>query len=129
MGKDATMIPDVVQPLLVRIAGQLSDEIFPGGMPWGTKFDHLETLAGALGDEIARQLIQTTVSQQANTSREWTGTCPTCGREGRATHDEPRELVTTQGTVAWVESAQHCPHCRRAFFPSEPSVGTGPYRR
>ncbi len=61
MGKDAVTIPDDVRPLLERMAGQLSEQIFPEGMPWGTKFDHLETLAGALGDENARQMIQANV--------------------------------------------------------------------
>jgi hypothetical protein len=129
MGKDAKAIPDAVRPSLARIAGQLSEEMFPGGMPWGTKFDHLEALAGALGDEIARQMIQAAVCQQATASPEALGTCPTCGRQGRAAPDEPRELTTTRGTVAWIEPGHHCPQCRRAFFPSEPSVRTGSHQR
>ena len=126
MGKDAVTIPDEVRPLLERMASQLSAQIFPGGMPWGTKFDHLETLAGALGDEIARQMIQANVRQQATAPPAAVGTCPTCGRRGRAAPDEPREMGTTQGTVAWVEPGQYCPHCRRAFFPSEPGPGARP---
>ena len=129
MGKDAVTIPDEVRPLLERMADQLSEQIFPGGMPWGTKFDQLETLAGALGDEIARQMIQANIRQQATAPPEAVGTCPTCGRQGRAAPSEPRELTTTQGIVGWVEPGQHCPHCRRAFFPSEPSSGTGPHQR
>jgi hypothetical protein len=125
MGKDAVLVPDEIQPLLAGIASQLSEQVFPGGMPWGTKFDHLEALAGALGDEIARQMIQGNVDRQATTSSESVKTCPTCGWEGRAAPDEPRELMTTRGSVAWTEPAQHCPSCRRAFFPSEPSAGTG----
>ena len=128
MGKDAGTIPDEVRPLLAQIAGQLNAEIFPEGMPWGTKFDHLEALAGALGDEIARQLIQANVRRQA-TATPATETCPTCGRQGRAAPEEPRELITTQGPVAWAEPSQHCPGCRRAFFPSEPRLGTGSWRR
>lgn len=129
MGKDVVLIPDEVRPLLEQMADQLSEQIFPGGMPWGTKFDHLERLAGALGDEIARQMIQTNVRQQAATPTEAVETCPTCGQQGRAAPNEPRELDTTQGTVDWVEPGQYCPHCRRAFFPSEPSTGTGPKQR
>jgi hypothetical protein len=41
MGKDVVLIPDEVRPLLEQMADQLSEQIFPGGMPWGTKFDHL----------------------------------------------------------------------------------------
>jgi hypothetical protein len=129
MGKDAVLIPDALRPLLGQMPGQLSEQIFPGGMPWGTKFDHLETLAGALGDEIARQMIQTDIRQQATAPPEVVDTCPTCGRQGRAAPNEPRELDTTQGTVDWVEPGQYCPLCRRVFFPSEPSAGTGPNQR
>jgi hypothetical protein len=129
MGKDAVTIPDQVRPLLARMADQLSEQVFPGGLPWGTKFDHLETLAGALGEEIARQMIQANIAQQATTSPEAVETCPTCGRQGRAAPNEPRVLNTTQGPVAWVEPTQYCSHCRRAFFPSEPSSWTGPHQR
>jgi hypothetical protein len=108
--------------LLARIASQLSNEVFPEGMPWGTKFDHLETLAGALGDEIARQIIEANICHQATAPPESVEVCPSCGRQGRAATDEPRELITTRGPVAWVEQGQHCPHCRRAFFPSESSA-------
>jgi hypothetical protein len=129
MGKDAVTIPDEVRPLLERMASQLSEQVFPGGMPWGTKFDHLETLAAALGDEIARQMIEDNVRQQAAAPSEAIETCPSCGRSGRAASNEPRQLDTTQGTVDWVEPGRYCPHCRRAFFPSEPSSGTGPSQR
>ena len=129
MGKDAVTIPDEVRPLLARMASQLSDQIFPGGMPWGTKFEHLETLAGALGDELARQMIEGNTSQQATISPEPARVCPSCGRQVRAAPDDPRELSTTQGTVTWVEPGRYCPHCRRTFFPSEPSSGAGPQQR
>ena len=33
-------------------------ELYPRGLPRGTKFSELEAVAGALGDEIARQLIE-----------------------------------------------------------------------
>src|SRR5262245_23148364 len=129
MGKDAVRIPDEVHPLVERMANQLSEQVFPGGMPWGTKFDHLETLAAALGDEIARRMIQGNVRQQAATPSQAIEPCPTCGCPGHAASNEPRKLDTTQGTVDWVEPGQYCPHCRRAFFPSESSSGTGPNPR
>jgi hypothetical protein len=129
MGKDAVTIPDEIRPLLEGMASRLSEQVFPGGMPWGTKFAHLETLAAALGDEIARRMIQANVRQQAATPPEAIETCPTCGRLGRAAADEPRQVDTAQGTVDWVEPGRYCPHCRRAFFPSEPGPGTGPNQR
>ena len=125
MGKDAVAIPDEFQPLLAQMASQLTHQAFPAGMPWGTKFDYLEALAGALGDEIARQMIEASVGEQGTTVPEAMETCPTCGNQGRQAPDKPRELITTRGTVAWTEPGQRCPHCRRAFFPSEPIAGTG----
>jgi hypothetical protein len=43
---------------LGQMARDLATELYPGGLPRGTKFSELETIAGALGDEIARQLIE-----------------------------------------------------------------------
>ena len=128
MGKDAVQIPDELRPVLARMAAELSEQIFPDGMPWGTRFDYLETLAGALGDEISRQMIEDNVSRQATASPETARVCPSCGHSGRGAPNEPRQLDTSQGNVNWVEPGQYCPHCRRAFFPSEPSLGAGPDR-
>jgi len=84
----------------------------------------LGTIAGALGDEMARQLIEINVQEQAD---DWPdnelGECPICGGAARKAPDEPRVLTTTRGDVAWKQRVGNCPHCRRAFFPSESSVG------
>ena len=124
MGKDAGTVVDEMRIRLGQMARELGREVYPEGLPRDTKFSELEALAGSLGDEIARQLIETQVRGQAE---EWSEqeieTCPECG--GRATRapDENRVVTTTQGDVAWKECVGHCPRCRRAFFPSGPSAG------
>ena len=42
MGKDAVQIPEELRPVLERMAAELSEQVFPGGMPWGTKFADLD---------------------------------------------------------------------------------------
>ena len=76
-----------------------------------------------LGDEIARQLIEINVQEQADDwPEEELGECPVCGGAARKAPDEPRVLTTTRGDVTWKQRVGNCPRCRRAFFPSESSV-------
>ena len=109
---------------LGQIARELGREVYPDGLPRGTKFSELEAVAGALGDEMARQLIEINVQEQADDwPEEELGECPVCGGAARKAPDEPRVLTTTRGDVAWKERVANCPRCRRAFFPSGSSVG------
>jgi hypothetical protein len=123
MGKDARSLSVELQSQLGRIAHQLGQEIYPEGLPRDTKFSDLETLAGVVGDEIARQIIETQVEDQAGGFDEELGECPECHGPARKAPDQPRVLATTRGEVQWKERVANCPRCRRAFFPSEPSVG------
>jgi hypothetical protein len=124
MGKDAGAIRDEFRSRLGQIARGLARDIYPDGLPRGTKFSELEAIAGALGDEMARQLIEINVQEQAD---DWPedelGECPVCGGAARKAPDQPRVLTTTRGAVAWKQRVGHCPRCRRAFFPSEPGAG------
>ena len=125
MGKDAAAVRRQLQARLGEIARELGREVYPGGLPRGTKFSDLEEIAGVLGDEIARQLIESQVGEQAEDwPEEELGECPVCGGDARKAPDEPRVLKTTRGSVAWKERVRNCPSCRRAFFPSEPGLGT-----
>ena len=63
VGKDAATIRDDLKPLLSQIARQLGREVFPDGMPWGTKLSELELIAAGLGDEIARGIIEASVQE------------------------------------------------------------------
>jgi uncharacterized protein with PIN domain len=84
----------------------------------------LEAVAGALGDEMARQLIEINVQEQADDWPEQElGECPVCGGAARKAPDEPRVLTTTRGDVAWKQRVANCPRCRRAFFPSDSIAG------
>jgi hypothetical protein len=124
MGKDAAGIREEFQTRLGQVARELSRDLYPQGLPRGTKFSELEAVAGELGDEMARQLIELNVQEQAD---EWPedelGECPLCGGAARKAPDEPRVITSTRGDVAWKQRVGHCPRCRRAFFPSKSSVG------
>jgi predicted nucleic acid-binding Zn ribbon protein len=124
MGKDAAAIRTEFHSRLGVMARELARELYPDGLPRGTKFSELEAVAGALGDEMARQLIEIHVQEQADDWPEQElGECPVCGSAARKAPDEPRVLATTRGEVAWKQRVGHCSRCRRAFFPSESSVG------
>ena len=124
MGKDAASIRNQFQTRLGQMARELGREVYPDGLPRGTKFSELEAIAGALGDEMARQLIEINVQEQAEDWPEQeSGECPLCGGPARKAPDEPRVLRTTRGDVAWKQRVGSCPRCRRAFFPSGPGVG------
>jgi len=124
MGKDAASIRHRFQTRLAQIARELGREVYPDGLPRGTKFSELEAIAAALGDEIARQLIESNVQEQADDwPEDQLGECPLCGGPARKAPDQPRVLKTTRGDVAWKQRVGNCPRCRRAFFPSEPGAG------
>lgn len=124
MGKDAVIVREQLQARLHEMARELGREVYPDGLPRGTKFSELEAIAGALGDEIARRMIEENVQDQADDwPEEILGECPHCGGPARKRPDEPRELTTTRGDVTWKERVRNCPRCRRAFFPSEPITG------
>jgi hypothetical protein len=128
MGKDAAAIRREYQARLAAIARELGQEIYPDGLPRGAKFSELEEIAGALGDEMARLLIESQVGGQADDwPEEGPGECPACGGPTRKAPDEPRVLKTTRGEVAWRERVRNCPSCRRAFFPSGPGPGARPH--
>ncbi len=124
MGKDAATVRNELRVRLGQIARELGREVYPDGLSRDTKFSELETVAGTLGDEIARQLIETQVRGQAEEwSEEELSQCPECGGPASKAPDQPRVLTTTRGDVGWDQRVGYCTRCRRAFFPSEPSMG------
>jgi uncharacterized protein with PIN domain len=124
MGKDAGSVRAELSPELGQIARQLGRKVFPEGLTRGTKFSELEAIASALGDEIARQLIESNVQEQAaDWPEEEIGECPECRGPASKAPDQSRRLMTTRGKVTWTEHVRYCHRCRRAFFPSEPGAG------
>jgi predicted nucleic acid-binding Zn ribbon protein len=124
MGKDAAAIRHELHARPGQIARELGREVYPEGLPRGTRFSELEAIAGALGDEMARQLIEIHLREQADDWPEQeSGECPSGGGPARKAPDQPRVLTTTRGDVAWKQRVGNCPRCRRAFLPSEPVTG------
>ncbi len=124
MGKDAAAIRQEFHARLSEIARELTRRLYPDGLPRGTRFSELEAVAGVLGDEMARRLIEINVQEQADDwPEEELGECPLCGGAARKAPDEPRVLTTTRGDVAWKQRVANCPRCRRAFSPSDSIAG------
>lgn len=124
MGKPAGVIRHELRARLGQIARELGRAISPNGRPRGTKVSELEDVAGNLGDEIARQLIETHIRGQAEERPDdELGEGPSGGGPARKAPDRPRVLTTTRGDLAWRERVANGPDWRRAFFPSGPIVG------
>jgi hypothetical protein len=126
MGKDAAAIRNESHPRLGPIARQLGRAVDPDGLPRGTRSSELEAIAGALGDEGARQLIEIPIRGQAD---DWPedelGECPGCGGPAPKAPDPPRVLTTTRGDGAGKQRVGDGPRCRRAFVPSGPVARHG----
>jgi hypothetical protein len=79
MGRDAARIRDQLKLRLAQLARELGRRVYPEGLPGGTKFWELEDIAGALRDEIARQLIEAEVQELADDwPEEDRCECPVC---------------------------------------------------
>jgi hypothetical protein len=76
VGKDAAEIRREFHPRLGEITRELKRVLYPEGLPRGTKFSELEAIAGAIRDEMARQLIELSVQEQADDwpRRNWAST-------------------------------------------------------
>jgi len=124
MGKEAAEVRKEFHSRLGQVARELAKELYPGGLPRGTKFSELEAAAGALGDAMARRLIEIDLQGQADDwPDEELGECPVCGGPARKAPDAPRVRTATRGDVAREQRVANCPRCRRAFSPSEPGAG------
>ena len=100
----------------------LAEGDLPGAETGEAKFTTIETLALAAGDAVSLEVFE----QQLAESGMGPPHCPRCGFEGKRTKQRDRTLQTRRGlNVPLNEDECYCPGCRRAFFPSLPSVGTG----
>ena len=112
----------------VRVAAQeAADEVFgAAGMPWGTLFEDLETLAVAGGDLFSQSFMAQAAAQQATAVPPKREVCPYCGEPLSGDDTDPRVLQTTRGDVTWPEPQRICTACEGSFFPSVSEFGTGP---
>lgn len=80
----------------------------------------LELLTAQIGDLLARQLANRELSRRCEEfTAKGVHRCPDCHRECPVERDpEPLILQGIRGDLEYQEPRCHCPHCRRAFFPS-----------
>ena len=92
-----------------------------------TLFEELEADACEIGDACMQQFSEAVLARRAAKTKETPSPlkCPHCGREGQRTGERIRELLTCRGPVQFTEPECYCRKCRRSFFPSVPSTGTG----
>ena len=91
----------------------------------GTLVD-LELLTAQIGDLVARQLANQELSRRCEEfTAKGVHRCPDCHRECPVERDpEPLILQGIRGDLEYQEPRCHCPHCRRAFFPSGRQTAT-----
>jgi hypothetical protein len=115
-----------LQERIRGVAAELRQEVYGDeGVPrWGTKFTEIEDVGVEIGDALACELIAQSVQGQT-LKAEGVGPreCTVCGRRGEKDEVEPRIVRTRRGDAQWLEPKGYCKHCRKAFFPSVPSVG------
>jgi hypothetical protein len=86
------------------------------------RFTTIESLALAAGDAVSLEVFE----QELAESGMGPPHCPRCGFEGQRVKPRDRTLQTRRGLeVPLSEQECYCPGCRRAFFPSLPSSGSG----
>jgi hypothetical protein len=87
-----------------------------------TRFTTIESLALAAGDAVSLEVFE----QQLAESGMGPPHCPRCGFEGKRIKQRERTVQTRRGLdVPLSEQECYCPGCRRAFFPSVQSPGSG----
>lgn len=79
-------------------------------------FAELEEECVEVGDLLTAELLRERVGERNPDGP--SGCCPSCGRDGERSPDEPHVLQTDRGEVGWSEPAYYCRHCRKSFFPS-----------
>jgi hypothetical protein len=84
-------------------------------------FSALEGAAALVGDAVTREVLE----QELAAGGEPDCHCPTCGTIGLRKGERRRSIQTRRGPVPVTEIECYCRPCRRSFFPSVPSAGTG----
>ena len=123
MAKNRRKVDPTVQERLGGMAAELRHIIYgeQGCPEWGTKFVQIEKDGMAVGLELARLLMEQSLSEQADQMPEED---LDCGNEtARPPGTDRADLETCAGTVEWDEPAAYLNRARRAFFPSAKGAG------
>jgi hypothetical protein len=100
----------------------LTEGDLPETLEGEARFTTIETLALAAGDAVSLEVFE----QQLAESGMGPPHCPHCGFEGQRIKQRQRTVQSRRGLeVPLSESECYCPGCRRAFFPSVQSSGSG----
>jgi hypothetical protein len=125
--KKRTPLVENVRPYIDGVAKNLADKLYgPDGPPWGTKLTEIEDLLLELREVLSEELLNLLLERQAQTVAQQPPAarcCPSCQQALSCEDDNPRIMQTRAGEAQWTEPEGYCTRCRRAFFPSEPSVG------
>lgn len=105
-------------------SAELRREVYgPQGYPaWGTRFTDIENQTAEVGDAIACEMLSQSLREQAEAVGHHDGRCH-CGEPIPLEEIAGRLLQAKRGEANWQESYGHCKRCRKAFFPSLPSLG------
>jgi hypothetical protein len=117
-------VSEKVSARLAEVARELRAELYgEEGYPgWGTKFVEIEEQVLAIGHDLARQLAEQALAEQARHVPPQAMKDVT-GEEAEPGGTEQRELETPAGVVSWPEPQAYLPNSRKAFFPSGSRIG------
>jgi len=95
----------------------------PGCPEWGTTFAEIEHDAKEVGHEFIRLLMEQ--AAEAQTQRVPQAALRSdSGEQAMLIGTEDRTIESESGGVSWKEPKAYLPQSRKAFFPSEPSLGS-----
>ena len=114
-----------LQERIAELATELREELWgSNGYPaWGTKFVEIEERTGEVGDALACALLCRGLQEQAEMAGHEADRCSGCGEPIPLEEIAGRLLQAKRGEAVWQESYGRCKRCRKAFFPSLPSLG------
>ena len=113
-----------VQAWLREAAAQVREKWYgPEGCPeWGTKFREIEASGMSIGLELARLVMEQSVSVQSERVPE--SALQVEGDEVQRAGQEVTPLETEAGPIEWSEPRTMLKTGRKAFFPPTPSART-----
>ena len=119
-----TKLTPEVRQRLVEAAKRAREWVYgeQGCPEWGTSFAEIECDAKEVGHEFIRLLMEQAGDQQTGHLPDSALTLPS-GETAMRIGTDDRTLETESGVVQRQEPKAYLPQSRKAFFPSDPSVG------